>query len=341
MSVSQDLKNYFIIPAHVLGNKAKSFMFHIYVLHEEDKSISLDTKAHHRISEDHLQGYLFMESKGYRLLVENIQKSILFLELGIHENDLLVIDRAKTSEKKEVVSYLEQKEIFLQELEKFNFSIAWKQSLKSNNYQTIIEFTRKEIFCFPINESITISNARLLAETMVDDNLINRTVALSFHFAKILGINDLNEIGALVCAAFLKDIGTLFLNYQFENIPIETIDRALQKDYAKHPKITLFMLQKMGMELSADCLQIIEQHHETPDGLGFPAGSVGAAINPLSQVLGIVDQFIRFLAGHIVKTKLTAQEVLTLWEKGENPQGMRMYHEEFQKQFKGMLRSAS
>ena len=341
MNVTQDKKDYFRIPAKILGTKAKSFMFNIYVLHEEDNSISIDTKAHHKISEDHLQGYSFLEQKGYQILIENKQKSILFLELGIHETDLVYEREEDITQKKEALNYLDQKELYEKEIANFKFSEEWKRAIKSNNYKTIIAAAKKEIFCFPINESITVSNARLLADLLDDDGLTNRVVAISYFFAKTLGIKEVSQLAAIVCAAYLKDIGTLFLNYHLENAPIESLDRALQADYLKHPKLTLFLLNKFGIELSDSCLQYISQHHETPDGLGFPSGLVGASVDPLGQVIGIVDQFFRFLGGHIIKTKLSAYEILALWEKGENPQGMKAYHEEYRKQFTGLLRSAA
>ena len=341
MSSSQDLSKYFFLPSKLLGTKSNSFMFDIYIYHEEDKNISLDTKAHHRIQHDHLEGYSFLESKGYKIAIALAQKSICFLELGIHEKDLVFEDAASGPDIDLALNYIDQKAKYEKDIHEFDFSKAWKNSLKKNNYDQIIEMAKKEIFCFPLNASMTVSNARLLGQFLEKDNINNRVVSVTYYFAKMMGITAVEELSDLICAAFFKDIGILFLNYGFENVPTEVLDRALQMDYIKHPKISLFLLKKSGVELSDQCLKIIEHHHETPDGSGFPSGLVGASVTSLSQILGVVDQFFRFLGGHITKNKLSHLDILSLWEKGERPQGMKAYHDETVKQFTGFLRSSA
>ncbi|MDH4469285.1 MAG: HD domain-containing phosphohydrolase [Bacteriovoracaceae bacterium] len=341
MSSSQDLSKYFFLPSKLLGKKSKSFMFDIYIYHEEDKNISLDTKAHHRIQQEHLDGYSFLEGKGYKIAIAIAQKSICFLELGIHEKDLVFDDGVDGPDKELALNYVDQKAKFEKEIHEFDFTKAWKSSLRTNNYEQVIAMAKKEIFCFPLNVSMTVSNARMLSQFLEKDNVNNRIISVTYYFAKMLGITGYEELSDLICAAFFKDLGTLFLNYGFENVPVETLDRSLQVDYFKHPKISLFLLKKSGIELSEQCFKIIEQHHETPDGAGFPAGLVGASVVSLSQLLGVVDQFFRFLGGHVTKNKLSHQDILSLWEKGQNPQGMKTYQEEMAKQFSGFLKSSA
>ena len=316
-------------------------MFDIYIYHDEDKNFSLDTKAHHRIQQDHLEGYSFLESKGYKVAITVSQKSICFLELGIHEKDLTFDEGEDGPDKELALNYVGLKAKYEKEIQEFDFTKAWKASLKSNNYEAIIKMAKKEIFCFPLNVSMTVSHARMLSAFLEKDTVYNRIISVTYYFAKMMGITGYEELSDLICAAFFKDIGTLFLNYGFENVPTEVLDRALQMDYFKHPKISTFLLKKSGIELSEQCLSIIEQHHETPEGAGFPAGLVGASVTPLSQLLGVVDQFFRFLGGHLTKNKLTHHDILSLWEKGERPQGMKAYQDDMAKQFTGFLKSSA
>ena len=58
----------------------------------------------------------------------------------------------------------------------------------------------------------------------------------------------------------------------------------------QHCKLGVTLLSEHpGMH--EDVLRIVREHHERPDGTGFPAGLGNDAISPLAQIVGIVDVY--------------------------------------------------
>ena len=56
-----------------------------------------------------------------------------------------------------------------------------------------------------------------------------------------------------------------------------------------HPEYAAGLLERMpGWQ---DAARIVREHHEMPDGRGYPAGLAGAAICPGAKILAIADAF--------------------------------------------------
>ena len=70
-----------------------------------------------------------------------------------------------------------------------------------------------------------------------------------------------------------------------------------KKEVSEHPYKVANMIRNSGLVL-ADVDNIIEHHHEKPDGSGFPRGINSAQISPLSACFIICEKFTKdFLAG--------------------------------------------
>jgi HD-GYP domain-containing protein (c-di-GMP phosphodiesterase class II) len=71
-----------------------------------------------------------------------------------------------------------------------------------------------------------------------------------------------------------------------------------------HPTQSARMLREAGVA-DAGWLTAIEQHHERPDGSGYPAGL--REIDELAQVLRLIDAFMAKMAPRALRPPLTAQ----------------------------------
>ncbi|MBF0297284.1 MAG: HD domain-containing protein [Oligoflexia bacterium] len=71
----------------------------------------------------------------------------------------------------------------------------------------------------------------------------------------------------------------------------------LKKLYYLHPERGAEILSQMD-KIHPTIIQIVAQHHNRIDGSGFPAVNKGTALNPLSQLVGISDEFTRLIKLH-------------------------------------------
>ena len=91
-----------------------------------------------------------------------------------------------------------------------------------------------------------------------------------------------------------------------------------QKLYQSHPELAAEMLRKMS-EIPPDVDLIVLQHHEQPDGGGFPKGVTHAAIAPLSALFIIAHRLATFLmnSGGEMDLSLFLQDMRLNYSSGQ------------------------
>jgi hypothetical protein len=72
----------------------------------------------------------------------------------------------------------------------------------------------------------------------------------------------------------------------------------LSEKIKKHPQTTSENLKRTRNLIPSETITIIEQHHELPDGKGFPFGITGTRFNQLSTIFIISQQFTHLLHKH-------------------------------------------
>lgn len=82
--------------------------------------------------------------------------------------------------------------------------------------------------------------------------------------------------------------------------------------YKQHP-VKVAELARTLKNLPSDVDQILLQHHEYPDGSGFPRGLKASQISPLSSIFIICEELVHYLQDK----KITYDTVASFWE--ENP----------------------
>lgn len=92
----------------------------------------------------------------------------------------------------------------------------------------------------------------------------------------------------LEAAVYLHDLGMMFLPEALW-LKVGKLSDDEKRQMRGHPMAAAALLKRIpGWELAAE---MVAQHHEMPDGGGYPQGLKGDAICPGAQILAIVDAF--------------------------------------------------
>ena len=125
-----------------------------------------------------------------------------------------------------------------------------------------------------------------------------RILRLALETNKVAG-NPVTPI-QLEAAVYLHDIGMMFLP---ESVWLK-VGRLTPEDklaLRNHPGYAAGILQRMpGWEAATE---MIAQHHEMPDGAGYPAGLKADEISAGAKILSIVDAFEAVMLKHIHRGK--------------------------------------
>lgn len=103
------------------------------------------------------------------------------------------------------------------------------------------------------------------------------------------------DVVQLEAAVYLHDVGMMFAP---ESVWLKSgkLSDEDKRQLREHPSQAAGLLQRMaGWHEAA---RIVAQHHEMPDGSGYPAGLVAATICPGAKLLAIVDAFEAVMLKH-------------------------------------------
>lgn len=149
-------------------------------------------------------------------------------------------------------------------------------------------------------------------ESQVADLHFFRTLAQQFetrspHFkgrtSRVLRLAlDTNQVGdqpvdplQLEAAVYMHDVGMMFLPESIW-LQVGAFSEESKKALATHPGYGADLLQRMtGWQGAAE---IVRQHHEMPNGAGYPAGLTQENICPGANILSIVDAFEAVMLKH-------------------------------------------
>lgn len=110
----------------------------------------------------------------------------------------------------------------------------------------------------------------------------------SVLLAKALGIRG-DDLAHIATGALLHDIGKLEIDERLL-VKDNRLSEAERREMQKHTTLGFRRLCQQS-ELSAAQLMMTYQHHERPDGAGYPVGLAGAEIHPWAKLCCVVDVF--------------------------------------------------
>lgn len=105
--------------------------------------------------------------------------------------------------------------------------------------------------------------------------------------------HSLENLDKLTVASFFHD---LFVEDNTENLSLSDditkikVPKATMKKYINHPFLAIEFLEKLS-DISPDVGKIILNHHEKPDGTGFPHGNNWKKIFPLAAIFIVAEDF--------------------------------------------------
>lgn len=295
-------KLYFLIDLEHLG-EAQLFPFHMHVFNPMTKQYSPYLYANSPLTGAKRELLLQIIEKGGKIAVPMKQKKTLLHQLEITEEQIPDLAPEKVHHLEERRKQLKE-QVKESETNTYHFKEQLALAASEDNFSGMINHVREQVIALSPRVSSTTTLASLLAESLLfEDDLVNRTVALSYMLAKGCGITDDEAMGDLVCAAFFSHLGYTQLPHSVMKRAQTQLSEGLKKDWKKHPGLSMHLLRKARIELSERCLAIIEQHHERYDGQGFPQMKKGAHIETLALVLGAASHILEFTSGMVTGGK--------------------------------------
>ena len=297
---------YFHIDFDQIGKKNHLFPYHIYVCHPISKLYTPYLFANSPLTPEKKSFLEMLINKGAEIAISMAQKNTFLLHEKLSEDD---IESLKVPETHRMVLLQEARKARLEEKKKngevFHFKDQLTKAIELDNWMPIIDEARENLMSLSVTISHTVSLAIFFAENLlVEDNLTNRIVALSYHLAQSSKMTDDASIGDLCTASFLSHIGFTQLDYRFSQQPQINHYGSDKKEYRKHSPLSQHLIRKSGLLISDRCLQIINQHHERYDGSGFPDNRIGSYIEPLALVLGCSSHLLEYAEGKVTGEKV-------------------------------------
>lgn len=146
--------------------------------------------------------------------------------------------------------------------------------------------------------------------------IVKHSVAVSLFsvmLGKQSGIESNKTLNTLGLGAFLHDVGVGQLTFDPEDCEILTPEQ--RKEVWRHPELAKQQLD--GIKgIGTDILQIVMQHHEQPNGHGYPNGLREGEIFPLAKIVAIADCFAAMISKKAYRDAFTVGEALSAMSEG-------------------------
>lgn len=215
-----------------------------------------------------------------------------------------------------------EKNQYAEELNKMNLEIMGQKDEITVLYQ---ETTTMNDNLYELLDEIKVnylSTVRCLAKAIEAKDTYTkghceRVTSYALTIGKVMNLDN-EEMSALEFASLLHDIGKIGIPSKILN----KTDRLTNEEFniiKKHPQIGFDILKDVKfLEKSSE---ILLQHHERPNGTGYPYGLLEKDINKLSKILSVADSFDAMTSIRPYRnTPMTEQEVINQFLKNKNTQ---------------------
>lgn len=103
------------------------------------------------------------------------------------------------------------------------------------------------------------------------------------------------ELASTVAAALTMNLGMLELQQELQSVDVP-LTEAQQAAVQRHPERSVLLLRERGVE-DPLWLQTVLDHHERPDGSGYPAGKRGGEVGVHARLLSLADVYCARVSG--------------------------------------------
>ena len=147
------------------------------------------------------------------------------------------------------------------------------------------------------------------AKDDVTHSHVVRVQTYAIGLARALGITDALELKAIEAAALLHDTGKLGVPEHILNKPGKLTDAEFEK-MKRHVDVGADILSLVRFPYPV--VPIVQCHHESWDGSGYPRGVVGEAIPIGARILSVVDCFDALTSDRPYRGRMTEEAALDI-----------------------------
>jgi response regulator RpfG family c-di-GMP phosphodiesterase len=323
MSEQKRFKHFFI-EFDSLGEEERALPFDLYIYQTINGQFTLDLSQNSVLTNVKREYLKRIISTGGKIAV-TLNEMNPYLEFtNLKKEDVPSLDYTQHPLHQLLLKHQEEYKDYLEA--HVNYLEILRGILRQEDFTEVIKRTKAELYQYPFTISPTVSLAHQLAiEYLNDSKVLNKTLALSFIFARLLGLEDKEELSNLVVACVFRDIGMTQISY--EQFILQDPMTNLERGYQKHPALSLFLLNKSNLKLEAKTMKIIMDHHELFNGRGFPSGKKEQQLELLPQIIGLADHIVSFSEGLLTEKKTSYLKTFKAVARGTEMTGLQHgYH---------------
>jgi diguanylate cyclase (GGDEF)-like protein/putative nucleotidyltransferase with HDIG domain len=141
---------------------------------------------------------------------------------------------------------------------------------------------------------------------------IRRVQAYAVELARLIGIEDEEELLALEAGALLHDIGKIAIPEYILNKPTVLTETEYEK-MKIHPVVGATMLSTI--EFPFPLIPMVKSHHERWDGKGYPDGLAGEDIPLNARILSLVDCYDALTTNRPYRAPMDRDKVIEFFRR--------------------------
>lgn len=151
------------------------------------------------------------------------------------------------------------------------------------------------------------------------------TATYAVIFGMLTGFEELEILGL---GGLLHDIGLSELPPSSINIPLSRMSPDQIQQYKTHPLRSVDIIRRKSLPIPEMVISMIEQHHENPDGSGYPNGLTLKEITPYAQILALADHLDELTSQSQGKATLSPHDALRTIMGSDSHPPAPFYNEE-------------
>lgn len=186
---------------------------------------------------------------------------------------------------------------------------------KNNEYENMIQQLRNKLV--KTNRQIEKTLLRVIQAKDMELFTHSKNVAhYSLYIADLLNLSYKQKL-TLKYAGLFHDIGKIVIRDHILFKP----DRLTEEEYTAmkyHPLVSSYILDEI--DFMKEVVEIIRQHHERIDGLGYPLGLTNDEILFEAKILSVADAYDAMRANRIYRKGMSQKEVLEVLQNGRGKQ---------------------